>query len=122
MDNKMEMSINSDAFWEVREKFDRVLATVFKKMQVRDSDQATITLQVGIKLENVKTMDSRTGEIVNVKNPEIKYSVKHKLEYKNSESEEGTIQRTDSYLVCDGGKWIVRPVEDGQMTIYDLAK
>ena len=119
MDEALVMSISSDAFWEVRASFDRVLETVFKKMRTRDSDAADISLDIKIKLDNVKTTDAKTGEIVFVKNPEIKYSIKHKLEYKNSDAESGSIQRANSYLVCKDGKWEIRPIEDGQMTIAD---
>lgn len=122
MNKGIEISFNSDAFYEIRASLDKTLNTVFKKMKTRDSDQATIDLRIGIKLENVKTVDSRSGETMTVKNPEIKYKVTHKLEYKNSESEEGTIQRTDSYLACEGGQWVIRPVEDGQMTIQSYVQ
>lgn len=119
MNEELVLSIGSDAFFEIRASFDRVLETVLKKMKIRDSDAANISLDVKIKLENVKTTDTRTGEVLNVKNPEIKYSIKHKLEYKNSDEESGSIQRANSYLVCDGGCWKIRPIEDGQMTIAD---
>ena len=118
----MVMSIDSAAFAEVRMSFDRILNAVFKKMKIRDSDQATITLNIGIKLENVKTTDMKTGEVLNVKNPQIKYKVNHKLEYKNEDSEDGQIQQADSYLTCEDGQWQIRKIEDGQMTIGDYVK
>ena len=121
-EQQMILSIESDAFAEIRMSFDRTLGTVLKKMKTRDSDEARITLDVSIKLENVKTTDIKTGEIMQVKNPEIKYAVKHKLEYKNDGAEAGLIQQADSYLVCEGGQWKIKPVEDGQMTIADYVK
>lgn len=120
--NDMVMSISSDAFIDLRWKFDNVLATVLKKMKIRDSDTASITVKMDIKLENVKTVDSKTGEYLEVKNPTISFKVNHKLEYKSEAGEEGTIQRADSFLDCIDGKWVIRPVEDGQMTITDYVQ
>ena len=121
MKEEMIMSIDSDAFSEIRSSFDRVLETVLKKMKIRDSDAARVSLDINIKLENIKTTDVRTGEILNVKNPQIKYKVNHKLEYKNEDSEEGTIQQADSYLYCDKkGQWAIRRIEDGQMSLDDI--
>ena len=122
LEEAMIMSIDSDAFAEVRLSFDRILNTVFKKMKLRDSDKAGITINVEIALKDIKTTDTRTGEIMHVKNPEIKYTIKHKLEYKNEESEGGEIQRADSYLVCEDGQWKIKPIENGQMTVNDYIK
>ena len=113
MKEDMLLSISSDAFIDVRGSFDRILETVLKKMEIRDSDKAAITLDIGITLENVKTTDTATGEVLNVKNPEIKYSIKHKLDYKAGETETGSIRKADSYLVCENGQWKIRPIEDG---------
>ena len=57
MNEEMLLSIDSDAFAEIRMSFDRVMETVFKKMRTRDSDEAKITLDVSIKLTNVKTIE-----------------------------------------------------------------
>ena len=117
------MSIDSVAFAEIKLSFDRVLAAVLKKMRIRDSDQAKITMDVSISLQNVKTTDLKTGEILNVKNPEIKYKINHKLEYKsNEDKEEGVIQQADSFLACVNGEWVIKPIEDGQMTINEYIK
>lgn len=122
MKEGMVLSIDSDAFAEIRLSFDRVMETVFKKMRTRDSDEAKITLDVTISLENVKTTDLKTGEIMQVKNPNIKYAIKHKLEYKNDGAEAGQIQRADSYLACVDGRWQIFPIEDGQMTIAEYVQ
>ena len=123
MKNDMLMSIGADAFAEVRWSFDRILNTVLKKMKIRDSDQAAITLAVDIKLENVRTANTETGEILNVKNPRITYKVSHKLTYKNEDSESGEIQQADSFLVCGkDGQWMIRQIEDGQMEMQDYVQ
>jgi hypothetical protein len=122
MKEGMMISISSEAFTDLRWKLDNVMATVLKKMKIRDADQASITLKIDIKLTDTETVDSRTGEKLHVKNPTIGYKVNHKLEYKNESGEEGTIQAADSYLDCIDGKWVIRPVENGQMTIEDYAK
>ena len=57
-----------------------------------------------------------------VKNPDIKYSVKHELKYKHDGAEAGQIQQADSYLVCEEGSWKIKRIEDGQMTIADYVK
>ena len=121
-EQQMIVSIESDSFAEIRLSFDRTLETVLKKMKVRDSDKAQITMSVGIKLENIKTTDTRTGEIMNVKNPEITYKINHKLEYKTAEEESGKIQQADSYIVCEGGVWKIKRIEDGQMTIDEYVE
>ena len=118
----MVMSISSDAFADMRWKFDSVLAAVLKKMKIRDADSATIDIKVSINLTDIKTMDIRTGESLEVKNPTIGYKINHKLSYKSESGEEGTIQKADSYLAYDDGKWVIRPVEDGQMTIADYVQ
>ena len=122
MKENMSMSIDSDAFVDLRWKFDNVLSTVLKKMKIRDSDQATITVKIDIKLTDMETVDSRTGERIHAKNPTIGYKVQHKLEYKSESGEEGTIQSADSYLDCVDGQWMIRPIEDGQLTIEDYVK
>lgn len=122
MKENMIMSIDSDAFVDLRWKFDNVLSTVLKKMKIRDSDQATITVKIDIKLTDMETVDSRTGERIHAKNPTIGYKVQHKLEYKSESGEEGTIQSADSYLDCVDGQWMIRPIEDGQLTIEDYVK
>lgn len=120
MKNEMVISINSDAFIGIRGSFDSVLAAVLKKMKIRDADKAQITLKVDINLENVRTTDITTGEILNVKNPKFSYKVTHKLEYKAEDSEGGEIQQADSYLYCDKkGQWTIRRIEDGQMQLTD---
>ena len=122
MKDEMIMSIRQDAFIDMCCSFDNVLAAVLKKMKIRDSDQATITLKVDIKLTDLRTVDSRSGEIMHVKNPTISYKVNHKLGYKSDSGEEGQISREDSYLTFEDGRWIIKPVEDGQMTIDDYVK
>lgn len=122
MKKEMVMSISSEAFTDLRWKFDSVLAAVLKKMEIRDSDFASITVKADIKLTDTETMDVKTGEKLHVKNPTIGYKVNYKLEYKSESGEEGTIQQADSFLDCVDGKWIIRPVEDGQMTISDYVQ
>ena len=115
-------SISIMSWLDLRWKFDNVLSTVLKKMKIRDSDQATITVKIDIKLTDTETVDSRTGERIHAKNPTIGYKVQHKLEYKSESGEEGTIQSADSYLDCVDGQWMIRPIEDGQLTIEDYVK
>lgn len=122
MDNNLILSINSDAFFEIRASFDRTLNAALKKMQVRDSDKAEIDLKVNIKLTDQKALDVMTGESMTVKNPEIKYQIKHKLEYKTADEEAGTIGQADSQLICKDGVWQIQPVDTGQMTIKDFIK
>ena len=120
MEKEIIMSITSEPFADLRWSFDRVLAAVLKKMEIRDSDSADITLKVKIRFDHVKTMDSSTGEMIEARNPSIQYKVNHKLEYKsNEDSEEGTFQRADSYLALVDGQWTIRPIEDNQMKIED---
>ena len=109
----MTMQIEAPAFAGVRESLNKVLNTVFKKMTTRDSDEAAITLEIKIKLNNMKTEDIKTGQKIDVKNPEIRYNVKHKLDYKSSDAEQGSIQNADGYLTCVDGSWQIRPIEDG---------
>ena len=122
MKNEMIMQIESDAFIDLRWKFNTVLATVLKKMKIRDSSKASITVKIDIDLTDIKTVDTRTGESLHVKNPVIGYKVNHKLEYKSEAGEEGTIQSADSYLAFEDGQWKIRKVEDGQMTIADYVQ
>lgn len=122
MKNEMIMSISSDAFQDMRWKFDNVLTAVLKKMKIRDADKASIQVKVDIALTDTETVDTRTGEMMHVKNPTISYKVNHKLEYKSESGEEGTIQRADSYLDYVDGQWKIRPIEDGQMTLDDYVK
>ena len=73
-------------------------------------------------MTDTTTVNQETGEVLNVKSPVIDYKVSHKLEYKSETGEEGTIQAADSYLDCIDGKWVIRPVEDGQYTIEDYTQ
>ena len=114
----MVMDIADYAFADVRDSFNRVLNAVLKKMHVRDSDESDITLKVTIKLQNVKTTDARTGEILDIKRPEIGYKVTHKLSYKTESQEEGSIQQEDSQIVFnpESQQWEIWPITQ-QMTI-----
>jgi len=122
MKEGMAISISSEGFTDLRWKLDNVMAAVLKEMKIRDADQASITVKIDIKLTDTETVDSRTGERLHVKNPTIGYKVNHKLEYKSESGEEGTIQQADSFLDCVDGQWLIRPVEDGQMTISDYVE
>ena len=118
----MIITISDEAFISMREAVDQQLCTTLKMMKIREADKATISLDIKIRMEDVKTTDLKTGEILMVKNPEFEYSVKHKLEYKNPESETGEIKRTNSYLACEDGIWKIKRIEDGQMTISDYVQ
>ena len=122
MNDEMILNIEDDTFWELRASLNRTLCTVLKKMHVRDSDDAEITMKMKIRLTDQKTSDLKTGEIRMVKNPEIKFNVSHKLEYKKTDEESGTIQAADSQLVCENGIWKIKHIDDGQMKLTDYVK
>lgn len=107
----MDLSVSGQAFDAMRTDFDDLLERTVANMDARGAGHATMTLKLGIELEQVPLEDGRT-----INRPSFRYDIQSVMQLK--ERTGGTL--TGNYeVVCEDGTWVIRPVDDGQINIFE---
>lgn len=119
--NILTLNIDSDAFKNMRGDFDKVLKRTLGNMQVKESDEATLTLKISIKLEEVTVpdFDSDAADAVKkVHKPRFDHKCSSVMQIKTEES--GSF-KGEYELVWDedAQDFVMKPIDNGQGSLFD---
>lgn len=119
--NILTLNIESDAFKNMRGDFDKVLKRTLGNMQVKESDEATLTLKISIKLEEVTVpdFDSDVQDAVKkVHKPRFDHKCSSVMQIKTEES--GSF-KGEYELVWDedAQDFVMKPIDNGQGSLFD---
>lgn len=119
--NVLTLNIGSDAFESMRSDFDKVLKRTLGNMQVKESEEATLKLNLVIKLTEVTVpdFDSDSKEATKtVHKPRFDHKVSSVMQIKTEES--GSF-KGEYELVWDeeAQDFVMKPIDNGQGSLFD---
>ena len=120
-DNILTLNINSTAFDQMKEDFDKVLNRTLANMLEKESQEAVLSLKLNIGIEKVDVRDYDAAD-ENAKKTINKPSFSHKLgsvmQIKTQESGE---MKGEYELVWDEShnEFIMKPIDNGQASFFD---
>lgn len=112
--NEMTLSLKSDTFAALKEDFDGVLARTIGNMEMKNADNATITLKLGITLDKVSVGTPNGNQ--DITRPSFKHDISSVMQVKDRKS--GALTG-DYELIYEDGKYVMRRIDDGQTSLYD---
>ncbi len=117
----MVLSLKSDTFKAMKEDFDAVLARTIGNMQMRGTNNATITLKLGISISAESGRDwssEEEGATRQFQRPSFKHEINSIMQVKDKKT--GALTG-DMELVydADNDEWVLRKLEDAQTSIFD---
>lgn len=117
----LTLNIDSNAFSAMKEDFNKVLRRTLGNMQVKESDEATLTLKLSIKLSETEVPDwdaASPNAMKTIHKPRFDHKVSSVMQIKTEES--GSL-KGEYELVWDedAQDFIMKPIEDGQRTLFD---
>lgn len=112
--NEMILSLKSDTFAAMKEDFDGVLARTIGNMEMKNADNATITLKLGITLDKVSVGTPNGNQ--DITRPSFKHDISSVMQVKDRKS--GALTG-DYELVYEDGKYVMRRIDDGQTNMFD---
>ena len=122
--NEKVISIKNDTFDSLKEDFDTILQRTMDNMTMRGAEDAVITIKLAIAIEKENVRDYQlsndTQDITReVKIPTFKHDISSVMTVKEKKS--GIMSDASLEMVYDGDemKWVVRKIDDGQMSMYD---
>ena len=114
--NEMKLTIDNEVFDTMRKNFDVMLERTVGSMIMRNADESTLTLKIGISLDK-KTVPANDGGFREVTQPSFKHDLSSVMQVKDKMS--GTFKGNVELIFDENGKPIVRDIDDGQMKIWD---
>ena len=111
--NEMILSLKSDTFAAMKEDFDGVLARTIGNMEMKNADNATITLKLGITLDKVSVGTPNGNQ--DITRPSFKHDISSVMQVKDRKS--GALTG-DYELVYEDGKYVMRRIDDGQTDMF----
>lgn len=112
--NETILSLKSDTFAAMKEDFDGVLARTIGNMEMKNADNATITLKLGITLDKVSVGTPNGNQ--DITRPSFKHDISSVIQVKDRKS--GALTG-DYELVYEDGKYVMRRIDDGQTNMFD---
>ena len=116
-ENKV-LSLNGDAFSELKEDFDSILDKTLSNMQEKNADSATITIKLGIELSSEIVSDANHPEGDLKVKPTFKHDVSSVMQIKAKRS--GILSGENELLYNkETNEYILVPIDDGQITFFE---
>lgn len=117
----LKLNINSNAFENLKADFDKVLRRTLGNMQIKESDEATLTLKLSIKLTEMEVPDfdaAYPNAVRKIHKPRFDHKVSSVMQIKTEES--GHL-KGEYELVWDeeAQDFVMKPIDDGQRTLFD---
>lgn len=117
----LKLNINSNAFENLKADFDKVLRRTLGNMQIKESDEATLTLKLSIKLTEMEVPDfdaAYPNAMRKIHKPRFDHKVSSVMQIKTEES--GHL-KGEYELVWDeeAQDFVMKPIDDGQRTLFD---
>lgn len=116
--NVVGFNIESEAFEPFRFDFNSTLNEALNTMVLKGTEEATVNARLKIKLERTNKID----DIGTVRDPLVP-SVIHNVKYgvKVEGGVVGGLQGEWELVADDNGRYGLRPIDDGQMSVEDFA-
>ena len=119
--NILNLSIESSAFDALKRDFDKVLKRTIGNMQVKESEEATLTLKLSILLKEIEVPNYESDDpaaMRTVHKPQFDHKVSSVMQIKTEES--GKF-KGEYELVWDEEQqdFVMKPIENGQMSFDD---
>lgn len=117
----LKLNINSNAFENLKADFDKVLRRTLGNMQIKESDEATLTLKLSIKLTDMEVPDFDAA-YPNAMRKIHKLRFDHKVSsVMQIKTEESGHLKGEYELVWDeeAQDFVMKPIDDGQRTLFD---
>lgn len=110
------LSLNGDTFNGMKSDFDQLLRSLLTKMEESESEDATITVKVSVKLAPDQV--NCGGNMRDIIKPSFKHDISTVLQVKNKKS--GNVGG-NMEMVWDpkGHQYIMRPIDNGQASFFD---
>ncbi len=111
---ELVLDINTDTFKELKDAINEKLAGAFQNMHERSITEADVGINLHISCEI-----NKPGHFTK---PCIKHEVK--VTFKQQSKASGAVAPANAEMVYDEkiGKWVFRPLDDGQQDIFDGSK
>lgn len=122
MDNNvLILNLDSNAFSAMKEDFNKVLRRTLGNMKIKESDEATLTLKLSIKLTETDVPDFDAADETAMKKihkPRFDHKISSVMQIKTDES--GSL-KGEYELVWDeeSEDWIMKPIDNGQRSFFD---
>lgn len=116
MSNVKIISMGSDTFNQMKADITDVMTETLSKMEELESDEATVTLKIKISLEDMDVMGE--DKYRKAKRPTFKHTVSSAVTVK---TQKDGILTGNNELEKDGNRYIMKPVHDGQMSLFEQA-
>lgn len=117
----LTLNIDSNAFAAMKEDFNKVLRRTLSNMQTKESDEATLTLKLNIRLTEMVVPDYSSHDTFatrTIHNPRFDHKINSVMQIKTEES--GSL-KGEYELVWDEDEqdFVMRPIDNGQRTLFD---
>ena len=122
--NILKLNINSNAFENMKEDFDKVLKRTLGNMQIKESDEATLTLKLNISLTEMEVPDFES-EFPNAMRKIHKTRFDHKVSsVMQIKTEESGHLKGEYELVWDeeAQDFVMKPIDNGQTSFDDFVQ
>lgn len=114
--NEQKFTHENEVFETMWKNFDLMLERTIGSMIMRNADESTVTLKIGIALDR-KNVPADGGGFREVVQPSFKHDLSSVMQVKDKMS--GTFKGNVELIFDQDGKPIVRDIDDGQMKIWD---
>lgn len=117
----LKLKINSNAFEAMKADFDKVLKRTLGNMQIKESNEATLTLKLNISLTEMEVPDFESASpnaMRKIHKPRFDHKVSSVMQIKTEES--GHL-KGEYELVWDeeAQDFVMKPIDNGQTSIFD---
>lgn len=117
----LTLNIDSNAFAAMKEDFNKVLRRTLSNMQTKESDEATLTLKLNIRLTEMVVPDYSSHDTFatrTIHNPRFDHKINSVMQIKTEEP--GSL-KGEYELAWDEDEqdFVMCPIDDGQRTLFD---
>lgn len=115
------LSLNGDTFTALKADFDQMLRKLLMGMEKFECEEGTITIKVGVKLEDDQARDFEANGYDGMRDI-VKPTFKHEVSSAMQIKDKKTGSLSGNYeLIWDreSGQYFVRDIDDGQRTLFD---
>lgn len=113
----MNFTIESDAFEPFRTDFNCMLAETLDNMVNKGTEEAIVNAKFKIKLSRLDKVDEM-GNVHDVVCPSVIHAVRYAMKVEGNVV--GGLQGDWELVTDDKGRYGLRPIDDGQISIEDL--
>lgn len=115
-ENDLDLSLNGETFSALKNDFDTILGSTISNMTQRGTEEATITIKIGVSL--LKTSVFNKGKLREITKPTFKHDISSVMQVKEKMSGQlaGNVE-----LVWDeeSKSFILRPIATEQTSMFD---